>query len=209
MPFASFRRIARNAREAEHRQNVDVVPFEGDGERKDVELTDRRLRLNRDERRARRQQLGQFLFRRQEDALAHDVVLRIQQAIHGLEAEVRHPDPISIGKRQGDAQPIAVRLDDVAGLFVEGGPCALALLPGLQCCQNCGPIGATDPPADEAPAWPELLGSAVRPLTLRRRRSRIPWVYLLYHRKDRCLTRSPRPITPRAVEGRPERRNGY
>ena len=40
--------IARNARQAQHRQDVDVVPLEGDGKRKDVEFADRRLRLEGD-----------------------------------------------------------------------------------------------------------------------------------------------------------------
>ena len=56
------------------------------------------------------EQLGELLLRRQEDPLADDVVLGVEQAVDRLEAEVRHADPVGVRKRQGDAQAIAVRL---------------------------------------------------------------------------------------------------
>ena len=73
--------------------------------------------------------------------------LRVEQAVDRLEAEVRHPDPVRVGERQRHAQPIAVRLDDVADFFGEGGSCALALLPG-------GSLPDFDLPACEQPtSW--------------------------------------------------------
>ena len=57
--------------------DVDVVPFERDREREDVEVADRRLRLERQRAaRSAREQLGELLLRRQEHPLADDVVLR-------------------------------------------------------------------------------------------------------------------------------------
>ena len=86
---------------------------------------DERLRLERDQRRPRRELLLQLLFRRKEEALAHDVVVRVEQLIHGLKAEIRHPDPVRVGKCERHAQPIGVRLADVADFLREGRLCAL------------------------------------------------------------------------------------
>ena len=60
------------------------------------------------------EQRRQLLLRRQEHALAHDVGLVVEQPVDRLEAEVRHPDEIGVRERQGDAQPVGVRLTDVA-----------------------------------------------------------------------------------------------
>ena len=43
----------------------------------------------------------------------------VEQPVDGLEAEVRHPDPVGVGERQRDAQAIAVRLADVADFLGE------------------------------------------------------------------------------------------
>ena len=57
---------------------------------------------------------GEFLFRGQEDAFADHVIALVEEAVHGLEPEVRHPDEVGVGKAECDAQTIAVRLLDVA-----------------------------------------------------------------------------------------------
>ena len=41
-------------------------------------------------------ELGELLLRRQEEPLADDVGLGVEQAVDGLEAEVRHPDPVGV-----------------------------------------------------------------------------------------------------------------
>ena len=110
MARPAFGRVDRNAGEPQEREDVDVVPLERHGKREHVEVAHRRLRLKRDQRRPARDQFGQLLLRRQEHALAHHVVLRVEEAVDGLEAEIRHPDPVSVGKREGHTQPVAVRL---------------------------------------------------------------------------------------------------
>ena len=131
MALGAFGGTSRDAGEPQQREHVHVVPLEGHRERDHVEVTDRRLRLEREERRPGRDQLGELLFRRQEDALADDVVLGVEEAVHRLKAEVRHPDPVGVRERERDAQTIAVRLSDVADFFREGCECAFALFPGL------------------------------------------------------------------------------
>src|SRR5204862_3815776 len=110
---------------------VDVVPLEGHGKRDDVELADRRLRLECQERRFRGGEPGQLLLRRQEETLADDVVLAVEEAVDRLETEVRHPDPIGVGECQGNPQTTAVRLFRVADFFSENLSCVLALSPGV------------------------------------------------------------------------------
>src|ERR1700729_2777215 len=48
-------------------------------------------------------------------------------------------------------------------------------------------------------ACPEPRQGAVRPLELRRRRSRVPWIYVLYHHKRRERRRSPARPEPFAI----------
>ena len=146
MALRPFRRVSRHAGEPQQREDVDVVPFERHGKREHVEVAGRRLRFKRQQRRAARDLLGELLLRRQEHSLAHHIVLRVEQAIQGLEAEVRHPDPVRVRKREGDAQTIAVRFDDVTDFFGEGLSCAFALSPGIHgrgrssgnCCSDVG-----------------------------------------------------------------------
>ena len=73
----------------------------------------------------------QLLLRRQEHALAHHVVEVVEEPVDRLEAEVRHPDEVGVGKRERDAQPAAVRLADVADFARENVARAFALLPGF------------------------------------------------------------------------------
>ena len=70
MARRAFGGVARNAGQAEQRQHVHVVPLEGDGERDDVEVADRRLRFEGQQRRVRGEQLGELLLGRQKHALA-------------------------------------------------------------------------------------------------------------------------------------------
>ena len=128
--LAPLGRIARDAGQAQQREHIDVVPLERHREGDDVKIADRRLRLERDQRRPGGQQILKFLLRRQEHALAHHIVFRVEEAVDGLKAEVRHPDPVGVREGQGDAQTIAMRLDDVADFFREGFSCAFALCPG-------------------------------------------------------------------------------
>jgi len=58
MTLVSLRRISRDSGEPHQRQNVDVVPLEGHREREHVELAHGTLRLERDQRRLRRQQFS-------------------------------------------------------------------------------------------------------------------------------------------------------
>ena len=146
MALRPFRRVSRHAGEPQQREDVDVVPFERHRKRDDVEFPDRRLRLERDERGAVGDRVSELLLRREEEPFAHDVGLGVEKAIHGLEAEVRHPDPVRVRKREGDAQTIAVRFDDVTDFFGEGLSCAFALSPGIHgrgrssgnCCSDVG-----------------------------------------------------------------------
>jgi hypothetical protein len=126
MPGRALGGIAWNAREAKQGQDVDVVPLEGHREGDYVKVRDRRLRLERHEAGVCRQQFRKFLFWRQEKAFTDDVVLGVEEAVHRLEAEVGHANPIGVRKGEGDAQPISVRLDDVADLFGKGLLCAFA-----------------------------------------------------------------------------------
>ena len=68
--------VGGHAGQAQQREHVHVVPLEGHGERDDVELADRRLRFERQQRRLGGRQLRQLLLRRQEEPLADDVRLR-------------------------------------------------------------------------------------------------------------------------------------
>ena len=127
-------RAHRHAGQPQHRQDVGVVPLERHREGDDVEVTDEGLRLERHHRGSRGKLLFQLLFRGKKKALAHDVVVRVEQLIHGLEAEVRHPHVVGVGKCQRHTQPVDVRLPDVADLLREGGLCGFFLLPGVHGC---------------------------------------------------------------------------
>ena len=133
MPGRAVRGVTRHAGQAKQREDVDVVPFERHGEGNRVEFVDHRLRLERHERRLARHQLGELLLGRQEHALAHHVLLVVEQAVHRLEPQVGHPDPVGVREGERNAQPGAVRLEDVAGFFGKGDACAFALLPEAHC----------------------------------------------------------------------------
>ena len=124
----------RHAREPQHRHDVRVVPLERDGKRDDVEVARQGLRFQPNQRRSGRQLLFQLLFGRQEQTLAHDFVLRVEELIDGLEAEIRHPDEIGIGKGQRDAKPPGVRLAHVAHFLRERGSRLFNELPGFHQC---------------------------------------------------------------------------
>jgi hypothetical protein len=117
------------SRQPQQRQHIRVVPLERHREREDVEVGNRRLRLERQQRGAVGQLRGQLALRRQEHALADDVLLRVEQLVHRLEAEVRHRDEVGVRERERHPQPPAVRLADVANLFRQDVERALTLLP--------------------------------------------------------------------------------
>ena len=96
-------------------------------------IAHRRLRFKRQQSRARRDQLGDFLLRREEEPFAHDIVVRVEQAIHGLESEVRHPDPVRVGEGERDAQATAMRLPEVANFLRQSFERENALLPHQVC----------------------------------------------------------------------------
>ncbi len=130
MPVVSFGRSQGHPGEAKHRQDVGVVPFERHGEREHVDVGDGQLRLQGGEAQAGAKHLRQLLLRRQEDAFAHRVVALVEEAVHGLEAEIRHADEVGVGERQCDPQTIAVRLADAANLAAQESVRPFALLPG-------------------------------------------------------------------------------
>ena len=120
-----------HTRKAEHRQDVRVIPFERDRERDDVEVARQRLRLERHQRRPGGQLLFQLLFRRKKDALAHDVVVRVEELINRLKAEIRHPNPVRVGKCEGHAKAIGVGLSDIPHFLCQRCLCGFFLLPGV------------------------------------------------------------------------------
>jgi hypothetical protein len=67
------------AGESEQGDDVRVVPLERHGEREDVELTHEGLRLDRQERIAPGEARGHIRLRREEDALAHDTVVGVEE----------------------------------------------------------------------------------------------------------------------------------
>ena len=129
MPHGPFRRVERHPGQPQHRQHVGVVPFERHRKRQHVEVAHARLRLERHERGARSPPGGQLLFGRQEDTLAHDVGLGVEQTIRGLKAEVRHAHEVHVRERQRDSQAVRVRLADVAHLSREDLARVLTLCP--------------------------------------------------------------------------------
>ena len=62
-------------------------------------------------------ELSKLLLGGQEDSFAHDVVLRIEETVHGLEAEIGHADPVGVWERQRNAHASGVRFEDVPRLF--------------------------------------------------------------------------------------------
>ena len=129
-------RASRNAGEAQEGENVHVVPFEGDRKREHIEVDNRGLRLQRDERRPGSEKSRELLFWRQEDPLAHDVVVRVEQPVDRLETQIRHTDPVRVRERESDAQTIAVRLANVPDFLREDFECAFLLFPGFHDWKN-------------------------------------------------------------------------
>ena len=120
-----------NARQSQQRQHVRVVPLERDREGEDVEFADRRLRLDRHERRAGGELRGKLGLGRQKHPLADDVGFRVEQLVDGLEAEVRHSHEVGVGECQRDAQLAAVRLAHESHFLREKVEGTLTLLPDL------------------------------------------------------------------------------
>ena len=132
----------RQAGQPQHRDDVGVVPLEGDRERQDVEIRDGRLRLERQQRRAALELRAQFLLRRQEDALADDIIQVVEQPVDRLEPQAGHADPVRIWKRERDAEAATVRLQHVARFAGQNLPRALAVLPLLHVLVRRPPFAA-------------------------------------------------------------------
>jgi hypothetical protein len=128
-PFRSLRRVQRHARQPQHGQHVRVIPFKGHRKREDIEIGDRRLRLQRAEGRPAVELRLQFLLRRQEDALADSAVRNVEELIDRLKPEVRHAHPVGVRKGQRHPQPSRVDLADKPHLFRQRHLRALALFP--------------------------------------------------------------------------------
>jgi hypothetical protein len=124
----------RHPRKAQHCKDVGVIPLERDREGDDVEIAGERLRLERNQRRLRRELLLQLLFRREKHPLAHDGVVRVEELVNRLEAEIRHPDVVGIGKCQRHAKAIGVGLANVAHFLRQRRLCGFFLLPGVHGC---------------------------------------------------------------------------
>ena len=88
MRCVALARQQRNTPEVEHHQDVSVGQLVLETKADDVELRDRRLRLEGQERCFGGKLLGELLLGREEKPLAHDVVFGVEQAIDRLEAEV-------------------------------------------------------------------------------------------------------------------------
>ncbi len=165
----------RDAGEPQHGDDVGVVPFEGDGEGEHVEIAHRKGGLDGAERRPGRELRREIVAARQEHALAHDIIQLVEEPVDRLEAQVGHSDEVRVRERERDAEAAAVRFADVADFAREDvarGPVGLA---GLGACHM-----------DQVPTICET--------ELRRRRSRVPWIFLVYHVR--------RPSLPAAAAGR-------
>ncbi len=162
-------------RQPHHRHHIGVVPFEGDGESEDVEIANRCLGLDGDERLAPRRERGDFLLRRQEHTLADHSLVGVEQPVDGLQAEIGHPDEIRVGERERDPQTAAMRLPDVPDF-----PRKEIASAGT----SIQPAGATTGSLS-ATAFRERRHSARSPVLaprLTRRRGRGSWYWRLYVR---------------------------
>ena len=120
-----------NAGQPQQRQHVRVVPLERYRERDHVEVADRRLRLERHERRARRKLRRELGLGRQEHPFANDVVFSVEEFVDGLEAQIRHPHEVRVRERQHDTELAAVRFAHVSHFLRQKVAGAFALLPDL------------------------------------------------------------------------------
>ncbi len=142
----------------------------------------RRLRLEGDEPVVAPQHLGQFLLGRQEHALADDVVDVIEEPVDRLQPEARHAHVVGIRKRECHAEAARVGLGDVADLACEGGTRAVAQV---------------------RDRW--FHDGLERRLRLTRRRTPVPWVLRVYHRREvsrgarRCRCRGAGGCAPASV----------
>ncbi len=160
--------------QAQHRQNVRVVPLERHGEGEDVEVAHRRLRFDGQERLAPPQEIRQLLLRRQEHALAHDALVGVEEAVDGLQPQIRHPDEVGVRKRQRHAQPSAVRLRDVADLAGERVERLRSRIARRPAASGPGSVGCGH--SSRGPAWTPHVA---------RRRARGAWYWRLYLREPR------------------------
>ena len=109
----------RDAGALEKAKGVDVVSLVGDREADEVEVRQRPLGLQREGLGAGPPVLGEVPGIGQEHALAHHVRERVQVAVDGLEAEVRHPHGVGVRVDQGERDTAPPVLPDGAGLLRE------------------------------------------------------------------------------------------
>ena len=102
---------------------VEIVQLVGYGEGEDIEVGERALRFQAD---------GRFYFepfRFPEDALTDYVIVVIEEAVDGLEAQVGHPQVVGIGIDEGDVYLPAPVLVDSTPLSFEPLPRLFDFLP--------------------------------------------------------------------------------
>ena len=117
------------SREAHQRQDVRVVPLEGHRESQHVEVGNRGLRFDGQQRSSRRELRSQLRLGRQKHPLADDVGFGIEQLVDRLKAQIRHPDEVRIRKGQRHAQAAAMGFADVPNLLGQEVESAFALRP--------------------------------------------------------------------------------
>jgi hypothetical protein len=97
-------RPQRDAGQAEHVEDVQVVVLERHREGHHVELAQRGAAVQAGERRAGALELGAVHVVGEERALADDVRLRVQELVDTLEAEVGHPHEVEVRPAQRDPE---------------------------------------------------------------------------------------------------------
>ena len=98
----------RNARHPQHRDDIEIVGLERNRKREDVELAQRARLLERDEALAALAHRDAFVSIGKKGAFGRHQRIGFKDMKHGLEAEIRHPEPID------------VRIDDADGNIATG-----------------------------------------------------------------------------------------
>ena len=91
----------------QHAQDVEIVSLEGNRKREDVEVGERTAALERDEALAAIAESFALVGVGQEGAICGDGRIGFEDVEHGLEAEVRHPEPVGVGIDDADGNVAA------------------------------------------------------------------------------------------------------